>query len=672
MNPTPGPPFEPVPAVGLPGALGGPGGRGGLGGLTPPDLPLLALLLEHMPGGVVVFDRSYCCLFANAAALKAAGLSAAQAGGRPVAELLGQAAWRGVQTVADRVFSGEAMRREGWIDDPQFGRRYLEELFLPYAPGGVVQAVIGHGRDLTAQRLSEQRSAERRLALERAERLKASIVDNALSAIVTADADGVIVEFNPAAQAMFGLSRTQAVGRTVADVMVPERHRADHNAGMRRMAQGAEPRAMGRPLAMHAMRADGSEFPMQMVLWTTQVAGATYYTATLHDVSEQVRTAEVIERQRDALRQSEKLGAMGSLLAGVAHELNNPLAIVMGRASLLEEKCAGTPLHHDTQRILEAAERCGRIVRTFLNMARQRPAERKPVALNDLVQGAAEMLQYSLRASGVALTLDLARDLPETLVDGDRLGQVVLNLIVNAQQALGAVRGPRELHIRTGQLAAADGQGVTLWLQVADNGPGVPDAVRARIFDPYFTTKGEGVGTGLGLAVSRAVARDHGGELDLDPGPGGASFRLTLPVEQAPAPAVPPAAASEPPAGDAQRVLVVDDEPEIAGLLRTLLEGAGYDVATAESGAVALEMLGEVRFDAIVSDLRMPDVDGAALWRELNAHHPAMARRLLFVTGDALSPGARRFVADSGCASLDKPFSRADLLTQVQALIRGG
>jgi CheY-like chemotaxis protein len=118
-------------------------------------------------------------------------------------------------------------------------------------------------------------------------------------------------------------------------------------------------------------------------------------------------------------------------------------------------------------------------------------------------------------------------------------------------------------------------------------------------------------------------------------------------------------------------VLVVDDEPEIAGLLRTMLEGAGYEVATAESGAVALEMLGEVRFDAIVSDLRMPDVDGAAMWRELNAHHPAMARRLLFVTGDALSPGARRFVADSGCASLDKPFTRVDLLMQVQALIKG-
>jgi signal transduction histidine kinase/ActR/RegA family two-component response regulator len=421
---------------------------------------------------------------------------------------------------------------------------------------------------------------------------------------------------------------------------------------------------------MHAMRADGSEFPMQMVLWTTQVAGVTYYTATINDVSEQVRATEVIERQRDALRQSEKLGAMGSLLAGVAHELNNPLAIVMGRASLLEEKAAGTPLHHDTQRILEAAERCGRIVRTFLNMARQRPAERTPVALNDLVRGAAEMLQYSLRASGVLLTLDLADGLPEAMVDGDRLGQVVLNLIVNAQQALMGLRGPKEVRVQTGLVTAETGPETALWLRVADNGPGVPEDVRARIFDPYFTTKGEGVGTGLGLAVSRAVARDHGGELDLEAAAVGASFRLTIPIDPAPLVAAQPAAPAELPAGAAQRVLVVDDEPELAALLRTLLEDAGYEVATAESGAVALEMLGEVSFDAIVSDLHMPDVDGGAIWRELKAHHPAMARRLLFVTGDALSPAARRFVADSGCASLDKPFTRADLLARVHALMR--
>jgi two-component system NtrC family sensor kinase len=344
----------------------------------------------------------------------------------------------------------------------------------------------------------------------------------------------------------------------------------------------------------------------------------------------------------------------------------------MGRASLLEERTEGTPLHDEVRRIHDAAERCGRIVRTFLNMARQRPSERSPVLLNDLVRGAADLLQYSLRSSGVHLSLALAPELPEVSADADRLGQIVLNLIVNAQQALQGVPAPRELHIETGVDRAIS----LLWLRVSDNGPGVPDDMRERIFDPYFTTKGEGAGTGLGLPVSRSVARDHDGELLLedrraaDGGRIGASFCLRLPLQPA-TPLVRRAAPrQEAPAPAAKRLLVVDDEPEIADLMRAMLEGAGYDVFTAESGAVALKMLDEVRFDAVVSDLRMPDVDGAALWREVSERQPLLAQRMLFVTGDTLSAGAQRFLADAGCGSLDKPFSKSDLLARVAALLK--
>jgi two-component system NtrC family sensor kinase len=215
-----------------------------------------------------------------------------------------------------------------------------------------------------------------------------------------------------------------------------------------------------------------------------------------------------------------------------------------------------------------------------------------------------------------------------------------------------------------------DVQGRHLWMRVRDNGPGVPAALRERIFDPYFTTKGEGVGTGLGLSVSRSVAREHGGELVLEEREPGASFRLELPLQTAPLVADAAADTADPAdARAAQRLLVIDDEPEIVDLVRTMLEGAGYDVATAESGAVALEMLAELPFDAVVSDLRMPDMDGAALWREVGARWPALARRMLFVTGDTLSAGAREFLAGTGCPSLDKPFSKADLLARVHQLL---
>jgi two-component system NtrC family sensor kinase len=653
---------------------------------TPPAAPaappafdpgLLERLLEGVPARVVLIDREHRYRYANAATLDFLGLRADEMLGRTVHEIRGERVFANYLTIVERLFErGETIEWEGWTDYPGRGRRYTEERLVPHrGADGRVQVALGYARDLTELKEQERLLLEQVQVLEREQQLKAAIVDNALAAIVTTDADGRIVEFNPAAEAMFGVARAQALGREVGDLMIPPRHRHGHRAGMDRMARGEPARLLGKRQQMHALRADGSEFPIEMVLWRTDTGAVRYYTASIADMSERVRSAEVIERQRDALRQSEKLTAMGSLLAGVAHELNNPLAIVMGRASLLEEKTAGTPVHAEVLRIHDAAERCGRIVRTFLHMARQRPAVRAPVPLNDLVRGAADLLQYSLRASGVRLTLVLADGLPDVHADGDRLGQLVLNLIVNAEQALAAVPAPREVRIETGLRGAADAAGgaARLWLRVADNGPGVPEEARERIFDPYFTTKGDSVGTGLGLSVSRSVAVDHGGTLTLERSARGASFLLELPLVSDPPPPTGPAPLADDAAPvAARRVLVVDDEAEIADLVREMLEAAGYEVATAESGAVALEMLGEVAFDAIVSDLRMPDIDGAALWREVSVRQPMLAQRMLFVTGDTLSPGAKRFLADAGCGSLDKPFAKADLLARVRALVGAG
>jgi two-component system NtrC family sensor kinase len=423
---------------------------------------------------------------------------------------------------------------------------------------------------------------------------------------------------------------------------------------------------------MHALRADGSEFPMEMVLWRTAAGGEVFYTASIADVSERHDAERQIERQREALRQSEKLTAMGSLLAGVAHELNNPLAIVMGRASLLEEKCEDQPeLKADAARIREAAERCGRIVRTFLDMARNRPSRRSPVSLNEMARAAAEMLLYGYQTHDIELELSLAVGLPAVHADADQIGQVVMNLLVNAQQALAGFDGARRVRVETGLQPATGERQASVWLRVQDNGPGVDGGLRSRLFEPFFTTKAEGAGTGLGLAVSRSLARDHGGDVVLESRAerAGASFLLSLPLLAAETTGAPRERAAEPASAPQARLLVVDDEADLAALMRDMLEGAGYDVATAESGAIALELLDTARFDAIVSDLRMPDMDGAGLWREVSARHPELARRMLFVTGDTLSPDARQFLKAAKGLSLDKPFSKADLLGRVAALL---
>jgi len=402
----------------------------------------------------------------------------------------------------------------------------------------------------------------------------------------------------------------------------------------------------------------------------------------------QREAADQVERQREALRQSEKLSAMGSLLAGVAHELNNPLAIAMGRASLLEEKVAGgaepAALQDDARRIREAAERCGRIVRTFLNMARQRPPARRAVQVNDIVRAAADMLGYTLRSHGVRVELALAERLPDVQADADQIGQVVLNLMVNAQQAMeGAGTAERVLAVSTGVEMPRPGREPRVWVRVADSGPGVPPALRPQLFEPFFTTKAAGLGTGLGLSVSRGIVHEHGGDLVLEQPRNsvapwalpGASFRLSLPISGERSSADDESAdghtaAEATPGGEApRRILVVDDEAEVAELMREVLEGAGFDVLTAESGAVALELLAEARFDAIVSDVRMPELDGPALWLRLKNGHPALARRVLFVSGDTLSDAARQQLADTGAPTLDKPFTSADLLGAIRRLL---
>ncbi|HSN33833.1 MAG TPA: response regulator, partial [Ideonella sp.] len=539
----------------------------------------------------------------------------------------------------------------------------------PDAPAPRVPASWAPWFELTHDTFAAWREASARERMSEA--LRSSIVESALAAVITTDRRGRVVEFNPSAQAMLGRSREEALGRSVGDIIIPDRYRAAHDAALDRLAAGGAPHLLGRRVEMVARRADGSELPVEMVLWRTTVGDDTFYTASMFDLTESRRAEQEIERQREALRQSEKLTAMGSLLAGVAHELNNPLAIVMGRASLLEAKCDDAALREDVLRIRDAAERCGRIVRAFLAMARKKAVERTPVQLDATVRTAVDLLAYSLRTGGIEVELRLAESLPPVRADAGQLGQVVLNLLVNAQQALAAREPPRRVLVETGLDPARPDRGASVWLRVADNGPGIEPAAAARVFEPFFTTKAEGAGTGLGLAVSHTVAREHGGSLVLEPTSplgSGASFRLDLPVEAAPDG---PAATAPHDVAEAAcaRVLVVDDEPELADVMREMLESAGFDVATAESGEVALELLDAARFDAIVSDLRMPGMDGPALARAVGERRPALAARMVFVTGDTLSSTARDFLERGARPCIDKPFARADLVGAVRAVL---
>ena len=381
------------------------------------------------------------------------------------------------------------------------------------------------------------------------------------------------------------------------------------------------------------------------------------------------KCAEVeLARSREALHQSEKLAALGSLLAGVSHELNNPLSAIVGQAEMLEEDALGTPLEARAKKISAAADRCARIVQTFLAMARRREPDRLAIDPNALVVDALQITEYALRTTGITASVECDPNVPAIEGDRDQLHQVLVNLIINAQQALeSAETFDKRLCVRTCVTASGN-----VAIDIVDNGPGVPQDLTTRIFEPFFTTKPTCSGTGVGLSFSFGIVEAHGGCLSVLPSDKGATFRIELPaaspvsaeiVAEAEAPHSAPIATIR------RRALVVDDEPDIADTIRELLEREGFDVVVASEGSAALRALDRHEFDVVLSDLRMPGVSGPEMYARLKEVRPQLLDRIAFVTGDTLGASMDAFLKESGRPVLEKPFTRAGVRCLVQALI---
>jgi signal transduction histidine kinase/CheY-like chemotaxis protein len=376
---------------------------------------------------------------------------------------------------------------------------------------------------------------------------------------------------------------------------------------------------------------------------------------------------EELNRAQAQLLQTEKVAAMGQLLAGVAHELNSPLSVVMGRASLLEDQLSGGPLAGQVGTIVDAAARCARIVSNFLALARRHAPAREPVALDQVVGDALELLTYQLRVDAVEVSLDLADDLPALWADSHQLHQVLINLVNNAQQAMRETGPPRRLTIRTGH---APGR-ARVYLEVADTGPGIPPEIQSRIFEPFFTTKPADEGTGLGLPLCRTIVEGHGGSIEVRSEVGhGATFRVELPAGTPPASPADAERLSSLPPLTGKRVLVVDDEPVIARLLAEMLSMDGHDVDVIHDGRHALARIEERPYDLIVCDVRMPELDGPGLWQALEQRQPQLLRRFIFLTGDALRRQTAEFLERIRATTLTKPATLDDVHRVTQQVLR--
>jgi PAS domain S-box-containing protein len=413
-------------------------------------------------------------------------------------------------------------------------------------------------------------------------------------------------------------------------------------------------------------RADGEEFWGSISASLIDYKGEDAIVTSVYDLTEKRIVQEEMARQREALHQSEKLAALGELLASVAHELNNPLSVVVGQALLLKETANDQTIADRAAKIGGAADRCSRIVRTFLAMARQQPMERRPVDLNRVVELAMEVTGYSLRAADIDVRLSLSRELPTVWGDADQLNQVLTNLVLNAQKALEESKAPRRIKIITSYRE----QTREVVLKIKDNGPGIPEPIRSRIFEPFFTTRQVGSGTGIGLAFCHRIITTHGGSITVENGiDGGASFVIRLPVTRMSTPAVEGEIASEVNATQAA-VLVVDDEVAVAEMLADILEEEGHKVEIAHSGSQALDKIELNDFDLILSDLRMPDIDGPAMFDAIREARPDMVSRIAFITGDTMSGRIRTFLQESERPYIEKPITPQDVRDLVQEMLR--
>jgi two-component system NtrC family sensor kinase len=395
--------------------------------------------------------------------------------------------------------------------------------------------------------------------------------------------------------------------------------------------------ALGRMLRINAARIAGAAPEPSVVV-------------LVEDVTDQ----QAMEAQ---LIQSEKLAAVGQLVSGVAHELNNPLTSIAGLSEfLLEQKELGQRDRGHLKVIHEQADRAGRIVRNLLTFARKGPTERSRVDLNDLLQRSLLLVSYDMRLKEIEVDKALASVLPDLLGDRHALQQVVLNLVTNAAQAV--ADNPADRPRRVGVRTWFDG---LVHLRVTDSGPGIPESARAQLFTPFFTTKEPGQGTGLGLSISYSIVEAHGGHIAIEESPdGGAAFRVDLPPAPADAPAVRAVTRPRLDVPAARRtILLVDDDPAVRRVVQALFAREGHRVEVARHAAHALSLAAERTYDLVIADARVAG-QGRLFVEELLDRHPGLKDRMLVATGDVRAT-TEQALERLGLRYVRKPFNLRDL-----------
>ncbi len=412
-------------------------------------------------------------------------------------------------------------------------------------------------------------------------------------------------------------------------------------------------------------RNDGEQFWAAISARGIQVEGQDYLFLYARDLTDQLADKLEISRQRDALHDAEKLSALGQLLGGISHELNNPLSVLSGQALMLKEQSDDEKTAKRADRILKAADRCTRIVRSFLDLARSKSPDLIAVDLNEMVAEAVEDAGKTIREMGAEVILDLPRTVPRIMADPNQIRQVFVNLIVNASHALKSSEGVKRITVRSKYMADSE----QVELLFSDTGSGIPEAVSSRIFDPLFTTKNPGKGTGLGLALCRRILEAHNGTIELrSTSSHGTSFKVTF-SEIASSGSIPePILVRASARGDSMNVLVMDNRIEAGETLAEIVSARGHGVEFVEAAFVGFERLRRREFDAIFFQVGFGDMNLPSAVKSIEKAQRGASRSLIFVLSADASDDAHRQIEEMERPYLTEPLSERDVLEMLELL----
>lgn len=520
---------------------------------------------------------------------------------------------------------------------------------------GQIERIVGSIGDVTQRKRGE--------AELRASELRFRSITEAhpVPVLIAKLEDGQILYASPGAEVLLGLPHGLLISHTLNRFVAHTAEREEIIEAIKNN-QDVNMREVG------ITRGDGDIVPTALSARHISYRNEDAMVIGLYDLTERKKAEHQIAQQQEALQQSEKMAALGGLLAGVAHELNNPLSVIMGQTTLLIEGQQEPKTKTRAEKIFKAADRCSRIVKSFLSLARRKPPEHKNVNINEVIHSSLELLNYQFRNENIELVLDLDEALPPVIADVDQMTQVFTNLALNAAQAMHDWQGPHKITIRT--YFSPDDK--IVHIAFIDTGPGVPEELRKRVFEPFFTTKGGTGGTGVGLALCSNIISGHSGRITLtETQGGGATFLVSLPAST-----IAVATTTNETQGQSQEgnkrlsLLLVDDEVELAQTLADLLEPDGHEIDLAANGAIALEKLRKRPFDIIISDLRMPVMDGPGLYAELARSMPQYVNKIIYVTGDTLSPHVNAFLQETPVPVIEKPYRLAEVQKAILNLLK--